>query len=383
MKILKRLLTVISLIVLLAIGISTTNNRMGNCKIEGNIKGLGTCLAFVSGGTNSHKSNFFKLILVWNDHFSFNAKVNEEGGGRILTRSMLFIKANGRPLGMRSKMINFNVNPDEHISIEGEMKAYSVDYNVKGNKLSQQLSAFRNANLPLLEQEAKTLLAVEKLLHEGAGKEIVDAKYKELSELSESYNNKRLEYAKAHPGDEPAALFLQSQAKDTILKYFPLLSKKVKGTDEGKLLQKRIEAWGQVEIGKPTPVFSNITLDGKMFNLAELKGKYIVLDFWGSWCGPCVRGIPKMKEYYKKYSSKLEFVGIACNDKEADWKKAVDKYALPWPQILNDEKSALSIKYTIEVFPTKVLIDKNGNLVTIFKGESSEFYQKLDELFAE
>ena len=174
---------------------------------------------------------------------------------------------------------------------------------------------------------------------------------------------------------------MQSQDKDTIIKYFPLLTEKVRQTQEGRLLQERIVAWTQVEVGKPAPLFTSTTIDGKIFNLSNFKGKYIVLDFWGSWCGPCTSGFPKMKEYYSKYKNKLEFVGIACRDKEADWKKAVGKYGLQWTQLLNNEKYSLATKYAVEVYPTKILIDKEGKLIQLFQGESSEFYQKLDELF--
>lgn len=385
MKRLKKILritlcTLLSLVLLLII-ISTINNRIGNCKVEGNIKGLGTTIALVTGGSNSYKKNFFKLILVWNGKFSFNANLGEPGGGRIISRNMFFKRASGQSLWMRSKIIDFSINPNEHISIEGEMNQYSINYAVKGNILSEQASQFRKQNISILERETQTRLLLDKLTYEDASKQIIDTTNAEFDKIRESYNNKRLEYAKANPSYEIAATYLQSQNKDSILKYFPLLTEKVKMTEQGKLLQERIKAWTQVEVGKPVPAFSSTTIDGKTFNLPDLKGKFIVLDFWGSWCGPCVSGFPKMKEYYNKYRNKFEFVGIACRDNEADWKKAVQKYGLQWTQILNNEKYNLNTKYSVEGYPTKILIDKEGNLVQIFNGESVEFYQKLDELF--
>ena len=69
-------------------------------------------------------------------------------------------------------------------------------------------------------------------------------------------------------------------------------------------------------------VVENFTLkdiQGNDFSLSSLKGKYVVLDFWGSWCPWCIKGMPKMKEYYQKYQGKLEIVGVDCRDTDEKW----------------------------------------------------------------
>ena len=82
------------------------------------------------------------------------------------------------------------------------------------------------------------------------------------------------------------------------------------------------------------PDFTLNDLDGRPLSLKSLRGKYVVLDFWGSWCGWCIKGIPAMKEYYEKYKGKFEILGIDCNDPEDKWKAAVEKYQLPWLHLL-------------------------------------------------
>lgn len=384
MKKLKRSLKitsiVISAVILLLIIALSINNCIGNSKVEGDIRGLGTTIALVTGGTNSYNKTFFKLILVFKGKFSFNANLNEPGGGRIITRNMLFKMANSRLMFMRSRIIDFDLNPNEQIKIEGQMKPYSIDYRIEGNVLSQQHSLFRKENLGILEEETKTAMLKSKLKHEKSDKHTIDSTEALFDKIRAKYNYKRLEFAKSNPSLEVAANYLQSQEKDSIIRYFPLLSQKVKASTQGQLLQERIKAWNQVDVGKLAPSFSSTTIVGKEFHLSDLKGKYVVLDFWGSWCGPCIKEFPKMKEYYKKYKERVEFVGIACVDENINWRKAVKETGINWIQILNNKSDDLSIKYTIEAYPTQVLIDPQGKLVQVFRN-SDEFYQHLDKLF--
>lgn len=136
-----------------------------------------------------------------------------------------------------------------------------------------------------------------------------------------------------------------------------------------------------VKNGNKAPDFKGIGPDNKNVQLSDFKGKYLILDFWGSWCGPCIAGFPKMKEYYAKYAGKIEILGIGCKDQYSAWLKAIEKHQLSWKHLFNDTKVDLTNKYGIKGFPTKVLIDAQGNIVEIFTGEGEDFYQALDKLF--
>jgi len=149
-----------------------------------------------------------------------------------------------------------------------------------------------------------------------------------------------------------------------------------------KNIKAKITALSGLTIGAPVPSFTAKMSDGAILNLSDFKGKYVVLDFWGSWCLPCINGFPKMKEYYSKYGDKIAFVGIACNDNETDWKSLIKKHNVNWIHVFNNKgANDLSIKYNVESYPTKIVIDDKGNLVQVFTGESANFYQKLDYLF--
>ena len=129
------------------------------------------------------------------------------------------------------------------------------------------------------------------------------------------------------------------------------------------------------------PDFTLNDLSGKPLTLSSLRGKYVILDFWGSWCVWCIKGIPQMKEYYQKYAGKFEILGIDCNDTEAKWKAAVEKYELPWLHVYNPRDSKVLEQYEIQGFPTKIIVGPDGNIVKTIIGEDPAFYTFLDQLF--
>ena len=141
------------------------------------------------------------------------------------------------------------------------------------------------------------------------------------------------------------------------------------------------EAAQKVAPGKMAPDFTLKTPAGTDLSLSSLRGKYVILDFWGSWCGWCIKGFPDMKKYYEKYKSKLEILGVDCNDTQDKWKAAIEKYELTWKHVYNPDNSSITKDYAIEGYPTKVIIDPEGKIVKTIVGEDPAFYTFLDELF--
>ena len=151
-----------------------------------------------------------------------------------------------------------------------------------------------------------------------------------------------------------------------------------------KEVAKRVDAISAIKVGNTVPEISSLnTYDGGAFVLSSLRGKYVVLDFWGTWCGPCIAGMPKMKEYREKYQGKVEIVGVAQeSDNGEKWKKFLqNKPQYQWPHILNikTEKDYI-LQFNVAGFPTKIIVDPAGVIVGRFVGEDDAIYKKLDEL---
>ena len=141
------------------------------------------------------------------------------------------------------------------------------------------------------------------------------------------------------------------------------------------------EAKQKVTDGKVAPDFTLKDIHGQDFTLSSLRGKYVILDFWGSWCHWCIQGMPKMKEYYEKYKGKFEIVGVDCQDSDEKWKAAVKKHQIPWLHVKNERKDLVPEKYAVTGYPTKVIINPDGTINKTVVGEDPEFYKYLDSLF--
>jgi len=127
-------------------------------------------------------------------------------------------------------------------------------------------------------------------------------------------------------------------------------------------------------------------LDGKDFDLKNLKGKVVLVDFWATWCGPCVGEIPNIKKLHEKYNKQgFEVIGISLDNSMDELKKFIAKENLPWPSIYDmDEKrtSVLSNHYGVTAIPFAVLVGRDGRVVST-NARGSELTRLLDEIFTD
>jgi len=114
--------------------------------------------------------------------------------------------------------------------------------------------------------------------------------------------------------------------------------------------------------GKEAPLFRGVSLDGKTYNLAELKGKPVLLDFWATWCGPCIRSMPTLEKIHADYRDQgLVVLGIDVGEKRETVEKFLQNKPIPYPVIMGDE-AGIPAAYGITVYPTFVMIGPDGKV---------------------
>ena len=140
-----------------------------------------------------------------------------------------------------------------------------------------------------------------------------------------------------------------------------------------------------LKVGTAVPVFSLKTPDGKIVKLSDFKGKYLILDFWASWCPDCRKDAPNLVRMYDKFHKRgFEFLGISFDtDKEA-WKKAIEKYGIAYKQVNELKKfhdTDISKAYGVKWIPSMYLIDKEGKVVlgTVISKKLEALLTKLAE----
>ena len=131
--------------------------------------------------------------------------------------------------------------------------------------------------------------------------------------------------------------------------------------------------------GTEAPEIALNTIDGKQFTLKSLRGKYVVLDFWASWCSDCRRDAPNIVALYNKFHQKgVEFVGVSFDRNNESWKNGVAKLALPYTQVSdlkNMRESPVSLAYNIKWIPSVYIIDPEGKvaLATVMSDKVDAF----------
>lgn len=162
------------------------------------------------------------------------------------------------------------------------------------------------------------------------------------------------------------------------------------------LVGKKLYMQPSYNSGEMAPAFASALKGGQDFILEDLKGKFVLIDFWGSWCGPCRHENPTLVKFYDKYHSTkfkdadgFEVVSVGIETREKNWEKAIEKDGLKWPYHILDKAESLRFfdspiadSYGVKEVPTKFLLNPKGEIIGV-NLSFAEMAQLLDQSVAQ
>ncbi len=340
--------------------------------LNGTIDGVTEGKIFLSYYVNKEEKVVNDSSFIHNGHFSFRGKVFEP--------TVAFLNLN------RTRVIDDNTT---NIFLEPAVMHVNV-------KLNQFNKAHLNGSNT--QKEYEDLEASKQILHDRYKKEIQaftlekDVKKKDslqvaLTPYYAALNQKEYSFFAAHPKSYVTLYLLQYHRNelslDSLELFYNRIPRDLKQSIIGQNIGESIKKIKGGSVGSKGKDFTTIDIKGDSLRLSNFRGKYVLLDFWASWCVPCRKGNPHLISLYNKYKTKgFEIVGVSDDDtRPALWKKAIEKDSINiWRHVLRGlDKAAvekgksndndISKMYGVGVLPTKILINPRGLIVGRYEAE--------------
>ena len=208
---------------------------------------------------------------------------------------------------------------------------------------------------------------------------------KRLDEREEAITQEHNQVLKAHIAANPASQTSLDAVEELggavpdyaeVAPLFAQLSPAVQATPSGKKYAAKLELLKAVAVGAVAPDFTLNTPEGKPVALSSLRGKYVLVDFWASWCGPCRQENPNVTKIYNEYKSRnFDILGVSLDTEKAreKWLKAIQDDQLAWTQVsdLKGWQNAAATRYGVQAIPQNFLLDPSGKIVaTNLRGDN-------------
>lgn len=376
------------------LSVETATAQTLGYKIEGNISGLadGTTLTLTPVST-APKADI-ATATVNGGHFAFSGTVSEptavhlkvkdtygstplvlgDGDGISLSGSVSQSEQNGNSVyDFKAVKATGSAWTDKYQSMLGVVDYLDILYNSNHEVFKDFEAEYGKARL------AKDKAACDSLNNTPLGRACNQANKIFFKACDDAYHKIAMDNKDSFFG--PLSMVsLFSYLSEDQKSWYEAFSDEAKNSQYGKMVMKDVMPSSMV--GEKAPTLSVTNDKGKQLTLKDLaKGKkYVLIDFWASWCQPCRKEIPNVKSLYAKYKDKgFEVVSISIDKKEADWRKALADEKLPWPNF-RDTDGSQAMAWQVKFVPTMYIVKPDGTIVAE-NARGEKLAQKLAELF--
>lgn len=284
---------------------------------------------------------------------------------------------------------NFNtivfVEPNAKLTVSGTLE----NLEIIGSATQEEYQNYSNSIVELEQQQSELYQKFQETPKYDTA--TLDAIVVEFDALDSIILAKRNEWVKNNSNSFVAPFIVMSELvytldADALKSYFDAFPEAVQTSFYGEKMKERIENLSVVAVGNPAPEIALPDKDGNILKLSDLKGQYVLIDFWASWCGPCRRENPVVVAAYEKYHDQgFTVYGISMDNNRDKWLQAIENDGLIWDthvSVLKGWENESAKTYGVLSIPSNFLVDKEGIIIgRDLRGEDLE--TKLAEIFPE
>jgi peroxiredoxin len=324
--------------------------------------------AFVVEGKVNNAGDLKKVMLYRNSELVDSAFLNEN-------QQFTFKRVAADPdfynLTIGDNSLAFVAQNGDELDFEFDLSNPGA-YTVSGNEDSEKLKEFNDISTSF----NKVFMSIQEEFAQKVGENpaLQDSLTKVLTPKFEenllAYSKASLDFGKKNTenlaGFYAMGTIDQAKYEQELIAYAEKIKGKFQKVEAVNQFLKRMEAIAPLSIGKIAPGFEMPSIDGKVVRLADFRGKYVLVDFWAAWCGPCRKENPNIVKVYQRFKDKnFTILGVSLDDDKTEWQQAIKDDGLTWTQVseLKRWDSPIVNLYKLESIPASFLLDPDGKII--------------------